>query len=149
MRSRLTIIDRRWQINVVESLEPYTSCEETKKIKFHLRLRSLHHQWRIQKGKIRSWSPIQFGHKLWLPLQRRRKCEILGNILNCPPAECLDLPHEVAPYSQMPGSATVHLHSLLFVILLLSYLPFLFSFLQWCRRAATNRNAVPVLIIYM
>src|SRR6218665_2077145 len=32
---------------------------------------------------------IQFGYRLWATLQRRNKHEILGNISNWPPTECL------------------------------------------------------------
>jgi len=42
-------------------------------------------QWRIQGG-IQSWPTIQFGYRLWLPLQQRNRRDILGNILNCPPS---------------------------------------------------------------
>lgn len=33
---------------------------------------------------------IQFGQRLWPSLQQRNKSQILENISNCPPAECLD-----------------------------------------------------------
>src|SRR6218665_1921080 len=50
---------------------------------------------------------ILYGRPLRLcSLQQRNKWEILGKILNrLPLAKCLDLPHDLAPTSQMSGSA--------------------------------------------
>jgi len=48
------------------------------------------------EGKSPSGLAFDFGL-----LQRKNKCEILGNILNCPPAECLDRPHDVPPLAEI------------------------------------------------
>src|SRR6218665_3524432 len=37
-----------------------------------------HLTWRIQRGKSGYGSPFQFGYRLWLPLERRNKRDVLG-----------------------------------------------------------------------
>ena len=67
-------------------------CQFSRFVSFRINVLCRLHQSAVRdsggsRGAYLDIAPIQFGYRLWLT-QRRNKCEMLENILNCPLAEC-------------------------------------------------------------